>query len=226
MKPLTFRSATDIGRSASPSSELGNASDDGKGAKAKAKSKSKRAEDAEFNLKRKRPGSPQVSPTKSKKLKASGILFGIFKHELSLTLELGTPISRIRAEAEFSGHPNAVNSIFPPSAPFTKLTTRQSKVPSKLRDTSIAPTAERSATPSSRSSSPDNALAQTPTSSAFSQSPKLTNRAVKSAASNKNRVSGTGPPKRFSPPKPAPIHDYSLDDGGDETGSSTDTDST
>ncbi|KZT19359.1 hypothetical protein NEOLEDRAFT_1142133 [Neolentinus lepideus HHB14362 ss-1] len=59
----------DNGRSTSPSflSESGDISDDSKPLKNKAKSKAKQADDAEFNLNKKRPASPATSPAKKKK---------------------------------------------------------------------------------------------------------------------------------------------------------------
>ncbi|TFY69047.1 hypothetical protein EVJ58_g647 [Rhodofomes roseus] len=68
---------SDAGRSASPflGTEDGMLSDDGKAGpagKGKGKSRAKRVDDAEFNLHRKRPGSPIVSPKKNaKKAKTS-----------------------------------------------------------------------------------------------------------------------------------------------------------
>jgi len=102
----------------------------------------------------------------------------------------------------------------------------QSKIPSRLRESSIAsfPGLEATgASPGSRSSSP--ATAATPTSSVLNGRP--------------NGVIGGGgvveekrvPPRIPSPPRPPPLitrrpeTDYLVDVEGDETGSSTDTDS-
>ncbi|KAG6832222.1 hypothetical protein H0H92_004187 [Tricholoma furcatifolium] len=228
------RPSSDAGRSVSPPSDAGAASDGSPKGKVKAKSVSKRAEDAEFNLKRKRPASPQVSPAKNQK-----------KQKTS-----GSPVSRLKAESEASIHRNNVGfniivhfashelhqSHFSPSK-------SQSKIPSKLRDSSTAPRVGRSSnSTSSRESSPGGFSAATPASSSFSRSPHIAN---KKAVKGKPKVNGVGPPKRPSPPRPPPIHvpDYSLgetdivlkcvckvvdnlvDVEGEETGSSTDTDS-
>ncbi|KAJ7293364.1 hypothetical protein C8J57DRAFT_24023 [Mycena rebaudengoi] len=89
-----------------------------------------------------------------------------------------------------------------------------SKVPSKLRDSSTS-FVERSASPSSGYSSPADSPA---VSSPYSmQSPSLNGSPAKSVTSKAPLV----PPIR-TPPR-AVLDDY--DDGGDETGSSTDTDS-
>jgi len=75
----------DHGRSASPylGSENGNISDDNSNSneKAKAKSKGKLADEADFNLKRKRPSSPQTSPAKKPKKQKT----------------TGSPVSRLKA---------------------------------------------------------------------------------------------------------------------------------
>ncbi|KAF8624882.1 hypothetical protein AX15_005751 [Amanita polypyramis BW_CC] len=191
-------------RSDSPASEAGTMSDDKPAAKSRVKNKSKLnvKDDVEFNLKRKRPSSPQVSPNKKpKKSRPPGA---------------GSSISRVLADAEAPGVPTVAH--------YSPTTNSQSKVPSKLRESSTTSFLERSATPgSSRSSSPDGVSATTPASS-FSQSPNITARAIGSGKSVRGRAPGVGPPKRPTPP---PIHvpDYSMVDGGDETGSSTDTDS-
>ncbi|KAK2462069.1 hypothetical protein APHAL10511_006532 [Amanita phalloides] len=206
-------------RSDSPASEAGTMSDDKPAAKGKAKAKTKakgplscaRSElphlgtakdEAEFNLKRKRLESPQTSPNKRPKK--------------SRPPANGSPVSRVLAEAD---------SVVPSSARYSPSTNSHSKVPSKLRESSTTSFRERSATPtSSRSSSPDGVSATTPASSSFSQSPNIAARVIGNGKSIRGRASGIGPPKRPTPP---PIHvpDYSMVDGGDETGSSTDTDS-
>ncbi|OJA21260.1 hypothetical protein AZE42_02534 [Rhizopogon vesiculosus] len=143
------------GRSASPypGSENGNASDDNSNGKGKAKGKGKRtgntlllqtdegvsdnlvADDADFNLKRKRPISPQTSPAKkpTKKLKTAGTD--------------GSPVSRLKANPDSSGT-TAGNTLQVPSL------SSQSKVPSKLRSSSTTSFLERdrSSTPGSQSS--------------------------------------------------------------------------
>ncbi|KDR84781.1 hypothetical protein GALMADRAFT_289033 [Galerina marginata CBS 339.88] len=192
---------SEAGRSASPMSDAGNMSDDrtngnGKG-KGKAKGK-KTADESDFTLKRKRPGSPQISPNKKSKK--------------------GSPVMRVKADPDLSGLPT--NSHYSPS------TTSQSKVPSKLRDSSTASFLERSSA-SSRDSSPEAAYtAVTPSSSFSSQSPNRP--IGGSANRGRPPAMGTGPPKRPTPPRPQPIHvpDYHIEiDHANETGSSTDTDS-
>jgi len=164
--------------------------------KGKAKSKSKRPDAAEFSLKRKRPDSPQLTPSKKQK-----------KRPVS-----GSPVNRLKADSDISSVVG--NALKSPS------TSSTSKVPSKLRDSSTASIVERSVTPSSRGySSP----ADSPgASSSYSilQSPSLNGSPVKSIRS---QVPVIVPPKP-SPPRPI-VDDYLLDDGGDATGSSTDTDS-
>ncbi|KAF9073866.1 hypothetical protein BDP27DRAFT_1318291 [Rhodocollybia butyracea] len=102
---------SDAGRSNSPASDAGYPSDEDKSPqKNKGKSKTKRADEAEFNLKRKRPISPQVSPTKKQKQK-------------------GSPVSRVKSEID------GISSVS--SLPASNA---QSKIgPSKLRDSSTAP---------------------------------------------------------------------------------------
>ncbi|KAJ6604436.1 hypothetical protein DFH09DRAFT_309406 [Mycena vulgaris] len=183
------------GRSTSP--ELGP-SEDGANSKGKGKSKTKRTDEAEFNLKRKRPESPQLTPNKKQKKSTSG-----------------SPVSRIKPGADATGVPS--NAHHSPS-----------KVPSKLRDSSTASLIERSATPSSRYSSPS---PDSPGSSSYNsiQSPNLTDRGNGSPTKSptKSVARGRAPnivATKRSPPRPV-VDDYLLDDGGDETGSSTDTDS-
>ncbi|TFK41368.1 hypothetical protein BDQ12DRAFT_679352 [Crucibulum laeve] len=199
----TKKAAPDIGRSASPVSEAGSASDTGK---SKGKSKSKRTDESDFNLKRKRMDSPQISPNK--------------KQKKTTAKASGSPVSRVKADPDASGVPS--NSHYSPS------TGSQSKVPSKLRDSSTASFLERSSTSSSsRSPSPGGGSIGTAASS-FSQSPNLTARAIGNGRNVRGRATGIGPPKRPSPARPPPIQvpSYIMDvDGGDETGSSTDTDS-
>lgn len=189
------KAPSDAGRSASPSSEQGYASDD------RSPNKGKGRDESDYSLKRKRQSSPQISPTKKAKGKPSG-----------------SPISRVKANADGSG----VASNQPIYSPANK---SQSRVPSKLRDSSTASFMDRSSS-SSRSSSPEGASAATPASS-FTQSPNLSARVIAGGRAPRGRPLGTGPPKRPSPPRPPPppIHThYAMDvDEGDETGSSTDT---
>ncbi|KAG6891414.1 hypothetical protein C0992_007193 [Termitomyces sp. T32_za158] len=190
---------SEAGRSLSPASDAGAVSEESPKGKAKGKSLNKRVDEAEFNLKRKRPASPQVSPAKNQK-----------KQKTS-----GSPVSRLKAAAETPGLRN--NSHFSPAS-------SQSKIPSKLRDSSTASFIGGSSSPaSSRDSSPGGVNTATPASS-FSRSPHIMNKALAKGAAKAN---GVGPPRRPSPPRPPSIHvpDYSIDVEGEETGSSTDTDS-
>lgn len=208
------------GRSASPypGSENGNVSDDNLNNKGKAKAKGKRADDSDFNLKRKRPISPQTSPTKkpTKKLKTAG-----------------SPVSRLKADPDSSGT-TASNTLQVPSS------SSQSKVPSKLRSSSTASFLERdrSSTPGSQSS------VGTPiasTSSAISaRSVAGTGPPKRGRPKGSKTGAGRGalatqqkrpsPPRPLLPPPPPPApavrieQDYLVDVEGNETGSSTDTD--
>jgi len=187
----------DVDRSVSPTSEVGNVSDDTTKGKIKGKSKVKRAEEAEFNLKRKRPVSPQVSPNKKQKKQKSS----------------ASPVSRVKAGPDLSGVRNSTH--YSPSH-------SQSKVPSKLRESSSASFLERSSLSDSSQSS---SRAGTPASSSFSHSPQLS---AKNIGNGKNKALAFNHPKRPSPPRPPPLQvpDFTIDvEGGDETGSSTDTDS-
>ncbi|KAF9480469.1 hypothetical protein BDN70DRAFT_905784 [Pholiota conissans] len=204
-----IKAPSDPGRSVSPMSDAGQASDDMKAnGKSKSKAKGKKPSDeGDFSLKRKRPDSPQISPNKkAKKGKPSG-----------------SPVSRVKADPDLSGLPT--NSHFSPS------TNSHSKVPSKLRDSSTASFLERSS--SSRESSPEGGpFVATPASSFSSQSPARPLAAaskITAAVRGRPPATGTGPPKRHTPPnRPPPIHvpDYHIEiDHANETGSSTDTDS-
>ncbi|KAH9487132.1 hypothetical protein JR316_0001201 [Psilocybe cubensis] len=200
------KQSSEGGRSASPLSDGGYISEEKGTANGKNKGKGKgkkQADEGDFTLKRKRLGSPTISPNKKpKKGKASG-----------------SPVSRVKADPELSGFPS--NSHYSPS------TTSQSKIPSKLRDSSTASFLDRSSA-SSRDSSPDGFVAGTPSSTFSTQSPTRPI-AVNKAVRGRPLAMGTGPPRRpISPPRPQPIHvpDYQLEiDHANETGSSTDTDS-
>lgn len=123
----------------------------------------------------------------------------------------------------------------------------QSKIPSKLRDSSTI--IEGSPSQSSRSSTPEVPSAATPSSSFSAQSPSMMNKSIGNGRLLNNKAMGIGPPKRLSPPKPLPVHVPSytfgesrfalwrarnvvnyhfaltfsmVDADGDETGSSTD----
>lgn len=153
--------------------------------------KAKRKDD-EFTLKRKRPTSPQVTPGKKSKTKMSG-----------------SPIFRVKAETGIPG---------PHYSPTTK---SQSRVPSKLRDSSIAPDNYSS---EGSSSDMEEVSMATPASSSFTKSPALAARPVP-AKRGRPPGTGTGPPKRLSPPRSAPVLHFEMDVDGDETGSSTDSSS-
>lgn len=192
------KAPSDAGRSASPSSELG--SDEVSPTKGKGR------DESEYSLKRKRQSSPQVSPTKKAKGRPPA----------------GSPISRVKADAEGSG----IASNQPSYSPANK---SQSRVPSKLRDSSTARLLDRSpGSSSSRSSSEPEVLSVPTPASSFTHSPSLSARGIagRGGAPSRGRPLGTGPPKRPSPPRPPPvIHShFAMDvDEGDETGSSTDT---
>jgi len=102
----------------------------------------------------------------------------------------------------------------------------QSKIPSRLRESSIALSLEIEATgasPGSRSSSP--ATAATPTSSVLGLGNGKSNGITAGNIVEEKRI----PPRIPSPPRPPPPvtrrpeTDYLIDVEGDETGSSTDT---
>ncbi|KAI0728616.1 hypothetical protein C8Q72DRAFT_833542 [Fomitopsis betulina] len=200
--------SSDAGRSASPflGTEDGMLSDDGKLAppgKGKGRSKTKRVDDAEFNLHRKRPGSPTTSPKKpAKKAKTSG-----------------SPMARTRGEP---GSPSSLLSVAHGS---------HSRIPSKLRESSILSSAQRDLSSSpeapSRIPSPASTLASAPS----LRSPTLSAKTLQKANGKKSKPLPP-PQRRLSPPRlpPPPVirmpePDYLVDVEGDETGSSTDTDS-
>ncbi|KZT74845.1 hypothetical protein DAEQUDRAFT_8937 [Daedalea quercina L-15889] len=207
---------SDAGRSASPymGTEDGMLSDEGKlppVGKGKGKSRAKRADDAEFNLHRKRPGSPNISPKKNqKKAKTSG-----------------SPMARVRAETDRPGTPS--NTLSVPQ------TGSHSRVPSKLRESSIVSSAQRelSSSPEGPSRVPSPAPSVSTLASAPSlQSPTLSAKSPQKPSGKKGKPI-PHPPRRPSPPRPPPPPvivrmpepDYLVDVEGDETGSSTDTDS-
>ncbi|PCH33422.1 hypothetical protein WOLCODRAFT_22004 [Wolfiporia cocos MD-104 SS10] len=207
--------ASEAGRSASPlvASESGHISDGGKAptaGKGKGKSKAKRTDEAEFNLHRKRPGSPSVSPAKKQKR----------------AKPTGSPVARVKADPDLPGSPGSQTVPLPGS---------HSRVPSKLRDSSVVssiPREQRSSSPEmpSRRSSPARSIS-TLASAPSLQSPTPSARPLQKS---KGKNGKAAPPKRPSPPPPrpppAPVMPISvgtdyLDDEGEETGSSTDTDS-
>ena len=99
--------------------------------------------------------------------------------------------------------------IAPNSAPqqshYSPTTNSQSKIPSKLRDSSTASFLDRSSA-SSRSSSPEGIYVATPASSFSGQSPHLAAGAIGNGGNSRGRPLGTGPPRRPSPPRPLAIH--------------------
>ncbi|KAI0936058.1 hypothetical protein AcV5_004298 [Taiwanofungus camphoratus] len=208
--------ASEAGRSASPylGSENGNISDDGTNAntgKGKGKSKAKRTDDAEYSLNRKRPGSPSLSPVKrGKKAKTSG-----------------SPVARVKADPDTPGSPS--NSFVLPQ------TSSQLKVPSKLRDSSIVSSVnreQRSSSPGSPSRLSSPARSVSTVASALSiRSPTLSASAMQKSKGKNSKPALAPPAKRPSPPRPPPPvirmpePDFLVDVEGDETGSSTDTDS-
>ncbi|KAH9947660.1 hypothetical protein B0H21DRAFT_737467 [Amylocystis lapponica] len=214
--------AAEAGRSTSPylGSENGNISDDGKTTvKGKGKSRAKRTDEAEFSLNRKRPGSPSISPNKKpKKAKTSG-----------------SPAVRAKTD-DLPGSPSGAL----PSS----LTASQSKVPSRLRDSSIVSSIQHdqqssSSDSPSRLSSPPRSIS-TPVSAPALQSPILVPAVAQKPKPKPKPKPKNGkvslppprpPPKRPSPPRPPPPiirmpePDFLIDVEGEETGSSTDTDS-
>jgi hypothetical protein len=195
------------GRSASPS-EGGNVSDGDRSSKEKGKSKSKRADDAEFNLKRKRPNSPQLSPHKKQKKQKTP----------------ASPVARVKTDTEGSGLSSNTHQ--------TSASASQSKVPSRLRESSTASFAdrERSSSSASASPSPGTPVASVSTPSSATNSPSLAAGSNGMGKKWKGKAPSSGPPKRPSPPRPPPPlvrmpePDYLVDVDGEETGSSTDTD--
>ncbi|KDQ30549.1 hypothetical protein PLEOSDRAFT_1101535 [Pleurotus ostreatus PC15] len=193
-------------RSMSPASDFGNISDDAKkgGNKRTVKTKGKRDE-AEFDLKRKRPNSPQTSPVKKPKKKATGGPFPhIFTCAFDNSMDVASPVSRLKSDLDNNGLPS--NQI--PQLPSTNSISR---VPSKLRASSTSTFLDRSPS-SSRSSSPDVAsVATIATSSSFSgpRSPGFSSKGIFNKPPKK--VTGTGPPRRLSPPRPPPPPAVPLD---------------
>ncbi|PSR71282.1 hypothetical protein PHLCEN_2v12796 [Hermanssonia centrifuga] len=201
------RLSADAGRLPSPypGSENGNISDDSKStSKSKGKSRFKHTDEADFSLNRKRTGSPSVSPTKkSKKQKGTA-----------------SPVTRVKTDPDLQGPP-----LLLPMAH----TSSHSKIPSKLRESSILSSAQydrRSSSPESRS--PSSHSASTP-SVGSTQSPMLSSARPRRTKPQNGVTSHQGSqPQRASPTRPPPppvIHDYLVDVEGEETGSSTDTDS-
>ncbi|TRM61413.1 hypothetical protein BD626DRAFT_500947 [Schizophyllum amplum] len=181
-------------RSLSPIDDGAALSEDSQPLKNKSKSKSKKKDEAEFSLKRKRPTSPQPSPKKP----------------------------RPKPVASSSISPRFKNPTVPSSQSHVYKQT-QSKVPSKLRESSTV-SFERD-----RSSSPETSLGS------FRSPPMAHKNASAPWGAVAGKPVGTGPPKRgMNPtqmraapaPAPAPVQHFAIDDDeGDETGSSTDSSS-
>ncbi|KAI0082252.1 hypothetical protein K474DRAFT_1768022 [Panus rudis PR-1116 ss-1] len=209
--------AAEAGRSVSPyvPSENGYLSDETRaGLKSKTKtSKAKRADEAEFSLNsKKRMASPATSPAKKSK------------------------------KAKTNNSPSLSHKTIPGTSNPLSLhhTSSQTRVPSRLANTV---TGDRESSPDSRFSSPERST-HTPTSTLSAKSPVIPpmpggvpgqrGRPLKNGTT-KAKANGAPPPKRMSPPRPPPPPpvpkvaqpDFLVDveGDGDETGSSTDTDS-
>ncbi|KAH9853163.1 hypothetical protein C2E23DRAFT_729563 [Lenzites betulinus] len=210
--------AGDVGKSASPrlASEAAHLSDDGAPAKpppakGKAKGKAKKIDDGALNGNGKRTASPSISPAKKTKKQKTGAC---------------PAASRIKSEADSSVPSNSLLPV-PLSA---------TRIPSKLRESSIASSFQRD----QRSSSPDSptrlsspARSISTQASTAIRSPAITSATIKSKAANGKGRGAPAPPRLPSPPRPPPPvpiirmpdTDYLVDVEGEETGSSTDTDS-
>ncbi|KAJ3551220.1 hypothetical protein NM688_g4835 [Phlebia brevispora] len=200
------RLPSETGRADSPyhGSDNGILSDEGRTpTKSKGKSRANRADEAEFSMARKRTGSPSISPIKKTKKQKTG-----------------SPIARVKTDPDLTRSP-----LLLPVAH----TNSHTKIPSKLRETSILSSVHnerRSSSPESTISSPAHS-ASTP--SALSMQSPLSGHA-KARAQNGNSVDGRSK-QRVSPPvrQPTPVnrieHEFLIDVDGEETGSSTDSDS-
>ncbi|OBZ79619.1 hypothetical protein A0H81_00542 [Grifola frondosa] len=151
---------------------------------------------------KRKPGSPSVSPAKkSKKAKVTA-----------------SPVARVKADPDAPGSPgNTATGLTANS---------QSRVPSKLRDSSTVSSINReqrssSAESPTQLSSPARSIISTP-------SLKSTNAAAGKAQKTKQKNGKNvfvPPPPRLSPPRPpppvvrVPDNDYLIDLDGDETGS-------
>ncbi|KAI1797662.1 hypothetical protein LXA43DRAFT_1088744 [Ganoderma leucocontextum] len=175
--------------------------------KGKGKAKAKKLDDTALNANGKRNASPSVSPVKNTK-----------KQKMA-----ASPAARVKPEPEPS------NNLLPSSA---------SRVPSKLRASSTVSSLhreQRSSSPESgtRLSSPARSISTQ--ASTIIRSPAVSAATLKSKQANGKGRGAAPPPRIPSPPRPPPpvpvirMHDTDLfvdvDGAGDETGSSTDTDS-
>jgi len=203
------------GRSTSPylGSDAGNASDDSKNqsAKGKGKSKNTRKDDAEFNLHRKRtnvdqPGSPQISPKKSKKAKTTG-------SPLKISTEAAMPPPTSKKPSKSRA----------PSSTSDFIQDREVSVSASLDNESRLSVFSPEATPMTPTSSTDSR----------SNSISLTNGTGKSGSVKPNKTGAAKSATRSVTPSrlpPPPIHkmpdpSYMMDYEGEETGSSTDSES-
>ncbi|KAL7285698.1 hypothetical protein ACG7TL_000803 [Trametes sanguinea] len=207
---------SDFGKSASPrlASEAAHLSDDGgkplaatKG-KSKAKPKKTASEDVILNSNGKRTASPSISPVKkSKKQKTAA-----------------TPANRVKLDPD---SPLSSGNLLPP-------TSTASRVPSRLRESSVASSFQRdrrSSSPDSPRSSPARSISTQ--ASTVIRSPAISSATIKTKQTNGKGRGAPAPPRLPSPPRPPPPvpiirmpdTDYLVDVEGEETGSSTDTDS-
>ncbi|TDL28839.1 hypothetical protein BD410DRAFT_893768 [Rickenella mellea] len=238
-------------RSGSPyvDSLNGNVSDDGKPSPTKGKGKSKAtkqsliADEDEPLSNRKRPGSPQVPPSKkSKKAKPAGNPYAFVSNYIDKYIP-ASPMSR-----SSSGKGDMESPRTPTHSNLLSMPGSQTKIPSKLSTPSfVAPSQSRSGSPQSDSSADTPiASASTPSSTSISimQSPTLPAAGAIGAGKKNGKASSSGSagrlpsvipqtrpsPKPIPPVTPAPIRrvpdpDYLIDVEGEETGSSSDTDS-
>ncbi|EKM48641.1 uncharacterized protein PHACADRAFT_266236 [Phanerochaete carnosa HHB-10118-sp] len=180
-------------------SEAGYVSDESKSpSKSKSRSKAKQADEAEFSLNnnKKRNGSPSVSPTKKAK-------------------KPKTAVSRVKTDHDLSGSP----SLLPVSH-----TSSQSKIPSKLRETSVMSVDRQSSSSGSRYSSPARSV------STYTVQSPVIGTAASTGNTKSKMIASKSAASHYSPPRPLPPvirleSDYLVDVEGEETGSSTDTDS-
>ncbi|KAI0768517.1 hypothetical protein BD413DRAFT_479082 [Trametes elegans] len=214
------RLGNELGKSASPrlASEAVHLSDDGghgsgktPPAKGKGKAKGKKnADDGALNGNGKRTGSPSISPVKKyKKQKTTGSAAG-----------------RVKLDPESPASSNNLLSVAP----------SQARVPSKLRESSIASSFQKERHTSSpesltRLSSPARSISTQ--ASTVLRSPAISSANIKTKQTNGKGRGAPAPPRLPSPPRPPPPvpiirmpdTDYLVDVEGEETGSSTDTDS-
>ncbi|KAI0336055.1 hypothetical protein GY45DRAFT_1342176 [Cubamyces sp. BRFM 1775] len=208
---------SEFGKSASPrlASEAAHLSDDGgkplpPPPKGKGKAKGKKTDDIVLNANGKRTASPSISPAKkSKKQKTTG-----------------PPSARVKHDPDSPASPANLLPVAPGAA----------RVPSRLRESSIASSLQRD----HRSSSPDSptrlsspARSISTQASTVIRSPAISSATIKTKQTNGKGRGAPAPPRLPSPPRPPPPvpiirmpdTDYLVDVEGEETGSSTDTDS-